>query len=82
MELLEELEPFEQETTLMPSDETRRVLKMFGVAVTTYEDAVEAGAPADQIDNAEAEFRATLSELTALIERLRAKRNTRSQQKP
>ena len=59
----------------MPSDETRRVLKMFGVAVTTYEDAVDAGAPADQIDKAEAEFRATLSEVTALIERLREKRN-------
>ena len=28
----------------MPSDETRRVLRTFGVAVTTYEDAVEAGA--------------------------------------
>jgi len=58
----------------MPSDETRRVLKVFGVAVTTYEDAVEKGAPADEIDKAEAEFGASLSELTALIERLRAKR--------
>jgi hypothetical protein len=66
----------------MPSDETRRVLKTFGVAVTIYEDTVEAGAPAEEIDKAEAEFRASLSELTALIERLRAKRNTRSQQKP
>ena len=46
----------------MPSDETRRLLRTFGVAVTTYEDAVEAGAPADQIDKAEAEYRATLSE--------------------
>jgi hypothetical protein len=80
LELLEQLEPFEQETTLMPSDETRRVLRTFGVAVTTYEDAVEAGAPADEIDKAETQFRATLSEVTALIERLRAKR-TRSQQK-
>jgi hypothetical protein len=66
----------------MPSDETRRVLKMFGVAVTIYEDAVEAGAPAEEIDKAEAEFRACLNELTSLIERLRAKRNTRSKQKP
>jgi hypothetical protein len=66
----------------MPSDEARRILRTFGVAVTTYEDAVEAGAPADEIDKAETEFRATLSEVTALIERLRAKRNTRSQQKP
>jgi len=50
--------------------------------VTTYEDAVEKGAPADEIDKAEAEFGASLSELTVLIERLRAKRTTRSQQKP
>jgi hypothetical protein len=50
--------------------------------VTTYEDAVEAGAPADEIDKAETEFRATLSEVTALIERLRAKRNARAQEKP
>jgi len=28
------------------------------------------------------EFRATLSEVTALIERLRAKRNARAQEKP
>jgi hypothetical protein len=55
---------------------------MFGVAVTIYEDAVEAGAPAEEIDKAEAEFRATLNEVTALIERLRAKRHARAQQKP
>jgi hypothetical protein len=65
----------------MPSDETRRVLRTFGVAVTTYEDAVDAGAPVDEIDKAEAEYRATLSEVTGLIERLRAKRNARVQQK-
>ena len=63
----------------MPSDETRRLLRTFGVAVTTYEDAVEAGAPTDQIDKAEAEYRATLSEVTALIERLRARKNARAQ---
>ena len=62
----------------MPSDETRRVLRTFGVAVTTYEDAVEAGATADEVDKAEAEYRATLSEVTALIERLRARRNARA----
>jgi hypothetical protein len=65
----------------MPSDETRRMLKVFGVAVTTYEDAIEKGGPAAEIKKAETQFRATLSEVTALIERLRAKR-TRSQQKP
>jgi len=60
----------------MPSDETRRVLKVFGVAVTTYEDAVEKGAPAEEINKAEAELNASLNEVTALIERLRAKKNS------
>ena len=63
----------------MPSDETRRLLRTFGVAVTTYEDAVEAGAPADQIDKAEADSRATLSEGTTVIERLRARQNARAE---
>ena len=62
----------------MPSDETRRVLKVFGVAVTTYEDAVETGAPADEIAKAESELNRGLSEVRALIDRLRAKKNTRS----
>ena len=62
----------------MPSDETRRVLKVFGVAVTTYEDAVEKGAPAEEINKAEAELNARLNEVTALIERLRAKKNSHS----
>ena len=65
----------------MPSDETRRVLKLFGVAVTEYEDCVEKGAPAEEINKAEAEIGASLSEVTALIERLRAKKNNSSQQK-
>ena len=62
----------------MPSDETRRVLKVFSVAVTTYEDAVEKGAPAEEINKAEAELNASLNEVTALIERLRAKKNSHS----
>jgi hypothetical protein len=62
----------------MPSDETRRVLKVFGVAVTDYEDAVESGAPAEEINKAEAEVNLGLSEVNALIDRLRAKRNSRS----
>ena len=62
----------------MPSDETRRVLKVFGVAVTTYEDAVEKGAPAAEINKAEAELSASLNEVTALIERLHAKKNSHS----
>jgi hypothetical protein len=62
----------------MPSDETRRVLKVFGVAVTTYEDAVETGAPPEEITKAESELNRGLSEVRALIDRLRAKKNTGS----
>ena len=68
--------------TVDVSDETRRVLRTFGVAVTTYEDAVEAGTLAEAISKAEAELHASLNEVTALIERLRAKRSNRSQKKP
>ncbi|MEE8075849.1 MAG: hypothetical protein V3T60_09525 [Candidatus Binatia bacterium] len=58
----------------MPTDETRRVLKVFGVAVTAYEDAVEKGAPPEELIKVEAEVRTRLEEVTALIERLRAKK--------
>lgn len=58
----------------MPTDETRRVLKVFGVAVTAYEDAVDKGAPAEELRKAEAEVHTRLEEVTALIERLRAKK--------
>jgi hypothetical protein len=57
----------------MPTDETRRLLKVFGVAVTAYEDAVEKAAPSAEVKKAEAEVRARLEEVSALIERLRAK---------
>jgi hypothetical protein len=56
----------------MPSDETRRLLRTFGIAVTEYEDAVNKGAPAEQLRKAEAEARACLEEVTALIDGLRA----------
>jgi hypothetical protein len=58
----------------MPSDETRRVLRTFGVAVTTYEDAIEKSVPAEEINKAEAELSASLNEVTALVERLLAKK--------
>ena len=57
----------------MPSDETRRLLKVFGVAVTAYEDAVDKRAPAEDLKKAEVEVRTRLDEVSALIERLRAR---------
>jgi hypothetical protein len=58
----------------MPTDETRRVLKVFGVAVTAFEDAVDKNAPADELKKVDAEVRARLEEVTALIDRLRARK--------
>ncbi len=58
----------------MPTDETRRLLRVFGVAVTSYEDAVEKGAPPEEVSKAEAEAQSSLEEIAALIESLRAKR--------
>ena len=57
----------------MPTDETRRVLKVFGVAVTAYEDAVEKG-PSEEVAKAEREEETRLKEVTELINRLRAKK--------
>ena len=58
----------------MPSDETRRLLKVFGIAVTDYEDAVEKGSPPEEVAKTDAEVRTRLAEVTALIERLRARK--------
>jgi hypothetical protein len=54
----------------MPSDETRRLLRTFGVAVTQLEDAVSSGAPADEIQKAGDEARSRLNEIKALLDRL------------
>jgi hypothetical protein len=56
----------------MPSDETRRLLKTLGVAVTAYEDAVLNKAATEAILQSEAEARARLDEVAGLIDRLRA----------
>jgi hypothetical protein len=75
-ELLEQLEPFEQEIALTPTDETRRLLKVFGVAVTAFEDAVDKEASPEEVRKAEAEVRTRLEEVTVLIERLQARRKS------
>lgn len=58
----------------MPSDEVRRLLKVFGIAVTTLEDAVHDGASADQVARSAADARRFLDEVAALIERLERER--------
>ena len=58
----------------MPTDETRRLLKVFGVAVTAFEDAVEKGAVPEELRKAEAEVKTRLEEITVFIDQLRAKK--------
>ncbi len=58
----------------MPSDETRRVLKVFGVAVTNLEDAIDRRAPVDEIMKWDAELADRTREVIALVERLRSRR--------
>jgi hypothetical protein len=55
----------------MAEDETRRVLKLFGVAVTDLEDAVASGQAA-QARKAAAELSERMKDVTALVERLTA----------
>jgi len=58
----------------MPSDETRRVLKLFGVAVTSLEDAIDQTAPMDEIMKCDRELAERTRETLALVERLRSRR--------
>ncbi len=57
----------------MPSEETRRLLKLFGIAVTDLEVAVEKGAAKDGLASPLAEVDKRLREVQELIERLRAR---------
>jgi len=58
----------------MPSEETRRVLKVFGVAVTNLEDAIERKAPLDEIMKWDREVAERTRETLALLDRLRSRR--------
>ena len=58
----------------MPSDETRRLLKLFGVAVTSLEDAIDGKAPMDEIMKWDQELAERTREVIALVERLRSRR--------
>ena len=55
----------------MPSDETRRLLRAFGVAVTAYDDAVQNRSSLEGMRKSKREVRARLEEVTALVDRLR-----------
>jgi len=57
----------------MPSDEIRSLLKVFGIAVTTYEDLIQSAASAEQLKEAETEAFDRLTEIKNHIERLRTR---------
>jgi hypothetical protein len=58
----------------MPSEETRRILKVFGVAVTNLEDAIDQKMPLAEVMKWDAEVAARTREIVALVERLRSRR--------
>ena len=58
----------------MPSDETRRVLKLFGVAVTSLEEAIDNRAPMDEVMKWDREVADRTREVLALLDRLRSRR--------
>ena len=58
----------------MPSDETRRVLKLFGVAVTNLEDAIDGKKPMAEVMKWDHELAERTRELLALVDRLRSRR--------
>jgi hypothetical protein len=58
----------------MPSDETRRLLKLFGVAVTSLEDALDGKQPVPEIMKWDQELADRTRELLAHVERLRSRR--------
>jgi len=55
----------------VPSEETRRLLKLFGIAVTDLEDAVQRGASKEELARIDAELSVRLKEVNELIARLR-----------
>ena len=57
----------------MPGEETRRLLKRFGIAVTDLEDAVQRGAPKEELARIDAELSLHLKEVSELIAKLRAR---------
>jgi hypothetical protein len=58
----------------MPSEETRRVLKVFGVAVTSLEDAIDRKAPLEEIMKWDREVAERTRETLALVDRIRSRR--------
>lgn len=58
----------------MPSDETRKLLKLFGVAVTSLEDALDGKASMDEIVKWDRELADRTRDVIDMVDRLRSRR--------
>jgi hypothetical protein len=58
----------------MSSDETQRVLKLFGVAVSSLEEAIDNRAPMDDVMKWDREVADRTREVLSLVDRLRSRR--------
>ena len=58
----------------MSSDETQRVLKLFGVAVTSLEEAIDNRATMDEVMKWDREVGERTRDMLALVDRLRSRR--------
>ena len=58
----------------MPSDETRKLLRTFGVAVTNLEDAIDERAPMDRIMKLDEEVADRTRDIIGLVDRIRSRR--------
>ena len=58
----------------MAGDESRKLLKLFGVAVTSLEEAIDGKAPLAEIMKWDAELADRTRDVIALVERLRSRR--------
>ncbi|MBI1846207.1 MAG: hypothetical protein HY294_08940 [Candidatus Rokubacteria bacterium] len=58
----------------MPSDDTRKLLKAFGVAVTSLEDAIDRRAPLEEIARWDQALADRTREVIDFVDRLRSRR--------
>ena len=58
----------------MPSDETRKLLKLFGVAITNLEDAIERKAPTAEVVKYDMEAADRTRDVINFVDRLRSRR--------
>ena len=58
----------------MASDDTRKLLKLFGVAMTSLEEAIDRKAPLEEIMKWDAELADRTRDVIGHVERLRSRR--------